>query len=81
MRVRVLLFAGLREAAGTRELALDLPDGAAASALRDRLAHEHPPLAPLLARAALAVNEEYVTGDAALHDGDTVALIPPVSGG
>jgi molybdopterin converting factor small subunit len=29
----------------------------------------------------VAVNHTYVTPDAALHDGDEVALIPPVSGG
>jgi molybdopterin converting factor small subunit len=35
----------------------------------------------LLANAAIAVNEEYVDGDVRLQPGDTVALIPPVSGG
>jgi molybdopterin converting factor small subunit len=29
----------------------------------------------------VAVNHEYAAGDAVLHDGDEVGLIPPVSGG
>ncbi len=35
----------------------------------------------LCARVALAVNAEYVEADQMLHDGDELALIPPVSGG
>lgn len=81
MRVRVLLFAGLREAAGAREVTLDLPLPATAAVLRRRLAEEQPRLAPLLGNVAVAVNEEYVPGDRVLAEGDTVALIPPVSGG
>jgi molybdopterin converting factor subunit 1 len=81
MQTRVLLFAALREAAGGRELVLDLPAGTPISELRARLAAEWPRLGPLLGNAAAAVNEEYVPGDHVLRDGDVVALIPPVSGG
>lgn len=81
MRARVLLFAALREAAGARELEIDLPEPATTACLRERLAAEHPRLAPLLHNAAIAVNEEYARGDRPLTDGDVVALIPPVSGG
>jgi MoaE-MoaD fusion protein len=81
MQVRVLLFAALREAAGTRELAVELAEPATVAALRERLAAEHPRLAPLLRNAAVAVNEEYSPGDHPLTERDVVALIPPVSGG
>ena len=81
MRTRVLLFAALREAAGARELLIELPAGASVSELRERLAADHPRIAPLLGNAAAAVNEEYVPGDQPLTEGDVVALIPPVSGG
>jgi len=33
------------------------------------------------ARGLVAVNQEYVTGEHVLSDGDEAALIPPVSGG
>jgi molybdopterin synthase catalytic subunit len=82
MRVEVRLFAILRERAGRASLELDLADGATAA---DALAAtgERAGLAEELARmqVAVAVNREYVRGDAALADGDEVALIPPVSGG
>lgn len=81
MRTRVLLFAALREAAGARELLVELPAPATVAALRRCLADAYPRLAPLLHNAAVAVNEEYVPGERALSDGDVVALIPPVSGG
>jgi molybdopterin converting factor small subunit len=35
----------------------------------------------LLQRSAVAVNREYVGWETKLHDGDEVALLPPVSGG
>ena len=81
MQTRVLLFAALREAAGVREVTLELPAGALVSVLRAHLGDQFPRIAPLLGNVAAAVNEEYVPGDHALTEGDVVALIPPVSGG
>jgi molybdopterin synthase catalytic subunit len=76
MRVRVRLFAGLRERAGVAEVELDLPDGARVA---DALAEMRPVTGgtPVVA----AVNREYAAEDVALQPGDEVALIPPVSGG
>ncbi len=80
MRVTVLLFASYADALGARELTLDLPDGAPAGAvvgaLRDRAGATALPPAPLV-----AVNERYAGPDAALADGDVVAVLPPVAGG
>ena len=41
----------------------------------------HPPLARWETSLATALNEVYVTRDHAVRHGDTLALIPPVSGG
>jgi molybdopterin synthase catalytic subunit len=76
MRVDVRPSAGLREQAGRRSTTLELPDGASVAdvfAALD-LGVEPPGL-------LFAVNRAYVSRDAALTDGDEVALIPPVSGG
>ncbi|HTE83833.1 MAG TPA: molybdopterin converting factor subunit 1 [Dehalococcoidia bacterium] len=81
MQVHVLLFAALREAAGTSRLTLTLARDAHGTAVIDELARRLPDRRALLDRSALAVNEEYSAGDVALSDGDTVAVIPPVSGG
>ncbi len=79
--MRLLLFAGLREAVGKKEHALELPDGAR---LRDALARAEAELPPLLhwhGRLLLSLNEERAPLDTALGDGDLIALLPPVSGG
>jgi molybdopterin converting factor small subunit len=54
--------------------------------LRRELAARYPHLAVTMQSITLAVNEEYVhdddeDGPVLLSDGDTVALIPPISGG
>jgi molybdopterin synthase catalytic subunit len=76
MRIRVRLFAGLREQAGTDEVQIELPDGArVADALAQLkgIARE--------TNVVMAVNREYADADALLHPDDELALIPPVSGG
>jgi sulfur-carrier protein len=79
--VRVLLFARARELVG--QAAIDLACGEPTSArnLRGRLAEEFPKLKSLLESAAIAVNETYATEATVIRPGDTVAIIPPVSGG
>ncbi len=76
MRITVALFAVLRERAGAREVELELPDGA-------RVADALAELATLVGETpvVLAVNRRYADADADLHEGDEIALIPPVSGG
>jgi molybdopterin converting factor subunit 1 len=77
--VQVRLFASYREAAGTNRLEAPLPTGARVRDLIDLLAERLPALRT--APGLVAVNHAYVQPDFELHDGDEVALIPPVSGG
>jgi molybdopterin synthase catalytic subunit len=84
MRVRVRLFAGLRERAGRGELELDdLPEGADLAALKRELARRHPALGGpgALAHARGVLGTEYVGDEAPVADGALVFLLPPVSGG
>lgn len=80
LKVRVRLFASLREAVGAGELALDVPDGATVGDVVARLSEDHPEVArhPNL---VLARNQAVVEADEPLEDGDEVAVFPPVSGG
>jgi molybdopterin converting factor subunit 1 len=81
MRIRVLFFATLRDRTGLREDALDLPEGATVADLRDSVAEKHPGAAPALPTALASVNQEFAFPEEELHEGDEVALFPPVSGG
>jgi len=81
MNVSVLLFGSLREAAGAKELAVSLPEGATVAALTALLARDHAAFARLPGRVRVSVNYEVVEETRALRDGDEVAYLPPVSGG
>jgi molybdopterin converting factor subunit 1 len=81
MRVRVRLFASLREAVGRSEVELELPEGATAETAWQVLAREHAGLADRRARLGAAINRRYAPFDTPLGDGDEVVFVPPVSGG
>lgn len=81
MRVRVRLFAMQRELAGTRDVKLELADGADIGAAWDALVALHPGLAPGRDSVRFARNGAYAEATTALEEGDEVAMIPPVSGG
>lgn len=81
VRIRVRLFAVQREIAGTRQVELDLADGATVGDAWDALVAIHPRLAPGRASVRFARNGAYAEPPTALQDGDEVAMIPPVSGG
>jgi molybdopterin synthase catalytic subunit len=76
MRIRVRLFAGLRERVGTGENEMELPEGARAGDVWDVLQ-----IGPEPQGLAYAVNRAYVDREHPLTDGDELAIIPPVSGG
>lgn len=81
MKVRVRLFAMLRERAGTDDAFHDVPGGSTVKDLWDDVRREHTGLAGVDLKLLYAVNNEYVALDHRLADGDEVAFIPPVSGG
>jgi molybdopterin synthase sulfur carrier subunit len=84
MDVKVLFFAGLREALGTGAESLALPAGiATVGALRNHLAARGEPWSVLASMKNLrsAVNQQMVGPDAAVKPGDEVAFFPPVTGG
>lgn len=87
IEIKVLLFASAREAAGNiSETSLSLDDEATTSIFRKVMAEKYPKLSSLVLdeeSLTLALNEEYVqSGEVIeLKNGDTIALIPPISGG
>ncbi|AEV18201.1 Molybdopterin converting factor, subunit 1 [Geobacillus thermoleovorans CCB_US3_UF5] len=75
--IRLLFFAHLGEQIGEREVMWpNVPE--TVKQLKDEVEERY---GISLGRVMTAVNEEYVRDEAPLHAGDTVAFIPPVSGG
>lgn len=82
MQLRVLLFATLKDLAGTNQLTITLPgDAATVAQVRAALAAQFPQMAANLNAAISAVNQEYAFPEEAVRDGDEVVFFPPVSGG
>jgi sulfur-carrier protein len=81
MKIKVLLFASFREAAGISQSTVEIAPGAAISDVWEVLVDEHPRLAPHSGTAAYAINGTYAKPGETVSDGDEVAFLPPVSGG
>ncbi len=83
LHISVLYFAALRDLVGTGEEQLGLASDGSLSirSLLGELEARHAGLRGRLQSVRVAVNEEFAEPDTLLWGGETVALIPPVSGG
>ena len=81
VRVTVRLFAMQRAAAGWRQRTLELDVDATVGDAWQRLLSDYPALAPGREHVRFARNAVYADASETLHDGDEVAIIPPVAGG
>ncbi|MBI4880082.1 MAG: MoaD/ThiS family protein [Planctomycetes bacterium] len=75
----MLVFAELRELLGAPELALEARPGATVGEVVAEIASRHESFSRR--KFSTALNRRYAGPEAALRDGDELALIPPVSGG
>ncbi len=91
MHVRVLLFGSLKDLrvrdAGARSSEswpgemMELPEQATVEEFLRRFMVSTPQAQSFLGSLAIAVNREYALPAQILHEGDEIALLPPVSGG
>jgi molybdopterin converting factor subunit 1 len=81
LKVRVRLFAALREISGQDEVELELDPGTTVNGLWEKLVSRSPKLAPYGKSIHFAVNHDFVNRETTLSPGDEVAFLPPVSGG
>jgi molybdopterin converting factor subunit 1 len=81
MHVTIRLFARLREMAGAAEVRRDVPGGASVRTVWELLVGEFPEFDDYTRVVSCAVNEDYARMTTAVHEGDEVAFLPPVSGG
>lgn len=80
MELKLLYFGISRDHANKDEEHLKVKEGIRVSDIREELKQKYPSLEDIQ-NFAMAVNESYAEDDLRLEDGDTVAVIPPVSGG
>jgi sulfur-carrier protein len=81
MKVKVKLFAILRERAGIAEFIKEVRDGSTVADLWATLQQDYPKLAVPGIRLLYAVNRDYVAPERVLNESDEVVFVPPVSGG
>ena len=78
--VRLRCLSHLRDALGPATLTLQLPRGSTTADLEARVRQMLPqPLQRMVFRTA--VNQHIDSGHTELHEGDEVALLPPMQGG
>src|ERR1700679_21164 len=81
MRIRLLAFGSLKPIASAGGDWRELIPGQSVADLLATLCHEGLTDEAALRSAAIAVNQRYTSRTHTLHDGDEVAILPPVSGG
>lgn len=80
MKIKALFFGMSRDLAQQSSTTIELNEGTTVEVFRDILAKKFP-LFSEMDSFAIAVNESYAEEGFVLSDNDTVAIIPPVSGG
>lgn len=79
MKVQVLFFGATADAAGAREIEIDLPVNIRAADAFAQIAGKYPALKQH--SLLFAVNQEYAKGDETIQSGDELAVFTAVSGG
>ena len=77
MPITVKFFASLRERLGRSEDRVQAAPGMTVQNVWTRVSHG----LPLPANILIAINQDYATLAAPVHDGDEVAFFPPITGG
>ena len=81
MRIKIKLFAILKEITGRNETVLEVPDEVSCAQILFHLRDEIPDLFSILDSCFVAVNGRYADKNMYVSAEDKVAILPPVSGG
>lgn len=81
IKITILFFGAYREMAGIDKLECEIVAPAEVAHAFTKITQQIPALSNFERHALFAVNEEYARRNHSLHDGDTLAIFPPVSGG
>lgn len=80
-KIKVKLFAILRERVGESEITITVPSGITVNHLNNEILKKYPQLKSFSNKFVTSVNCKVTTGDTVITSKDEVALLPPVSGG
>ena len=80
-KIRVKLFAILRERVGESEITITVPTGITVNYLNSEILKKYPQLKSFNNKFVTSVNWKVTTGDTIVSSNDEIALLPPVSGG
>ena len=80
-KIKVRLFAILREIVGEREITIAVPTGITVSYLNNEILKKYPQLKSFSNKFVTSVNCKVTSGDTIITSKDEIALLPPVSGG
>lgn len=80
-KIKVKLFAILRERVGESEITITVPSGITVNHLNSEILKKYPQLRSFSSKFVTSVNCKVTTGDTVITSKDEVALLPPVSGG
>ena len=81
MKVKLLLFASLKDIAGRRDLEMELDDGSTLQEVTEKLASLYPEIGRMRNSVRIAINQEFADENSSLNNGDEIAFLPPMSGG
>lgn len=81
MIVKVLYFASAQGLANLRSEDMRLRDGSSVKEMAAEMLRLHPALRTIEPTIRYSVNFELTEINSQLHDGDEVAVLPPVAGG
>lgn len=79
MKVRILFFGATADAAGEREVEMEIPPGQQAGPVFRGVIDKYPDVGKH--RLLFSLNQEYCEGDEIVKDGDELAIFTAVSGG
>ena len=81
IRIKVLFFGRLKEILGRTQESIDLVVESNIESLFAQYASRYPELQRYRSSLVASCNREFAPWNTALHSGDEVAFLPPVSGG
>jgi len=81
MKIKILLFAHLREISGSDEIKMELESGSVGEDVFIKLEELYPEIAHHRTYLKLSMNGEYIKNETEIIDNAEIAVFPPVSGG